>query len=255
VKTNSALFAPVLLKMKKWKSVLGAIVVVGVLSIPYFLYVPGSISEFTWNFTEGLSVETIAGNQGFAALISDVLLRFGGHWVPTINQFSENIDAMNALVRPALLGWTAIIFGTAVLMTIRTSIEYSTELFLMWILAYFLTYKHIWEHHYVMMLPVFVLLFWRCAARRNALQISPKVFWTVFAVIALPTPFLLIDKARVLVDPEFYWTTAESLAFHTAKPLATLALFIALIVSLWKYGRRTTASEAEPKSSVTVEAV
>jgi hypothetical protein len=124
----------------------------------------------------------------------------------------------------------------------------------MWILAYFLTYKHIWEHHYVMMLPVFVMLFWQCTVRRNVLRLSPKIFWTVFIIVALPTPFLLIDKAKVFVDPEFYWTTAESLVFHAAKPVATLVLFVALVVSLWKYGGKEIAEKSNLKNRPAPEA-
>ena len=254
VKTNSALFVPVLLKMKKWKSLLVAMSVVVLLSVPYFLSMPGTFHEFAWNFTEALSVETIAGNQGFAALLSVTLLRFGGHWVSDINQFFQNIDMTNAIVRTPLLVWSVIIFGISLLLTLRTSATYATELFLMWILSYFLTYKHVWEHHYVMMFPVFLFLYRHLAERRNAVVLSPKIFWSAFVVIALPTPFIFIDKIRVLVDPEFYWSTAESMAFHFAKPFAALVLYTALVFSLWKYSKQAPAPKTERTSTPIAEA-
>ena len=215
---------------------------------------PGTFSSFSENFTEGLSVETLAGNQGFVALLSVALLRFGGHWASDINQFSQNVDMMNAIIRTPLLAWSVIIFGISLLLTLRTSAAYAVELFLMWILAYFLTYKHVWEHHYVMMLPVFLFLCRHLVERRNAVALSPKIFWSAFAVIALPTPFIFIDKVRVLVDPEFYWSTAESMAFHFAKPLAALVLYTALVFSLWKYGKHAPAPKTERTLTTIAEA-
>lgn len=254
VKTNSALFVPLLLKLKKWKSVLMAMLVVALFSLPYFFYMKGSFSDFAWNFTEGLSVETLAGNQGIAALLAVTLLRSTGHWAPNINLFFQNIEVMNTFIRTPLLAWSFFVYGVSLMITVRTSVEYTTELFLVWILTYFLTYKHVWEHQYVMLLPVFLYLFQRLYASKERKLFSPKIFWLAFVIVALPTPFIFIDKVRVLVDPEFYWSTAESLAFHTAKPLAVLALYTALVFSLWKYGRHVPPKMANQLSNVAAEA-
>ena len=97
-------------------------------------------------------------------------------------------------------------------------------------------YPHVWEHHYVMILPAFILLYSTFAGRRTGPAISYRVFWITFWAIALPTPFFFIDKARVWVDPEFYWSTAESLAFHFQKPAAVLVLYGSLWYSLWRHG-------------------
>ena len=231
------LFIPVLMKMRKWKSIIVAGLVVIAFSVPYFLIYPDTVKSLARNFTVGLSAETIAGNQGFAALVAVSILRLGGHWVSYINQFPQNIGMMNAEIHTALLIWTIVVFGFSLLLTVRTSKKYVNELFLLWILTYFLTYMHVWEHQYVMLLPVFVLLLWRMTLRDNFFILVKKVFWWTFAVIALPTPFVFIDKTQVLVDPEFYWSTAESLAFHIGKPVAVFVLYTALGVSLWKYGR------------------
>ena len=256
VKTNSALFAPVLLKMGKWKSVLVAAVIVVAVSVPYFLFMPGSFNSFAWNFTDGLSVETIAGNQGFASLLAVGVLRLSNQWAPNIDLFFQNIDTTNAVIRTPLILWTALIFGISLLVTIRTSVVYSSELFLLWILSYFLTYKHVWEHHYVMMLPVFILLYWKIAERQTPIIISSKLFWIAFIAIALPTPFIFIDKVRVWVDPEFYWSTAESIAFHIAKPAAVFALYSALCILLWKHGKNIpVAKSPEHSHTMVIESV
>ncbi|MBI4549140.1 MAG: DUF2029 domain-containing protein [Ignavibacteriae bacterium] len=248
IKSNSILFVPVLMKLRKWKSLIVAGGVMIAFSLPYFLLYPDTIKPFARNFTAGLSAETIAGNQGFAALLGVCILRFGGHWVSYINEFAQNIGIMNEMIRIVLLIWTIVILSYSLLLTVRTSATYINELFLLWILTYFLTYKHVWEHQYVMLLPVFVLLFLRMCMQDGFSVPFKKVFWWTFAIIALPTPFIFIDKTQVLVDPEFYWTTAESLAFHLGKPLAVLILYSTLCVSLWKYGKRRFEMEESVKT-------
>jgi hypothetical protein len=152
--------------------------------------------------------------------------------------------------------WTGIVYGTSLFLTVRTSASYSMELFILWILSYFLTFKHIWEHHYVLLLQVFVLLYWLLEQRRNYTPIPMKVFWWTFGIIAAPTLFVLIDKGPRMTDPEFYWTTFESLVFHCAKPLAVLILYCALCISLLKYGKQSpTSKKVDQRSPIIEESV
>ncbi len=234
VKSNSALFIPVLLKLKRWKPLIAGVVFVGLASLPYFLLVPGSLDAFTLNVSEGLKVPGLAGNQGFAALLGVVVLRGSGAWPGSIFEITDQLETLNAALPVPLLLWTIAILAVMIYLTIITPRRYWIELCILWLLAYFLFYKHVWEHQYVMMLPVFVLLFWLQTSLRDTVKIPITLLWSVLTVVAMPTAFIFIDKEQVFADPEYYWSTAESLLFHAPKPLAALTLFIVLAAGLWK---------------------
>lgn len=231
VKSFSALFVPVLLKLHRWKVVIaGAIVSIGV-ALPYFVLQPGSAADFSLNFTQSVRAQTLFGNQGFAALIGILILRISGLWTDFAQEFATRIDRMNdILVLPFAL-WTLVVVGYSLIVTVKASRDSGISLLLLWILAYFLFYKHVWEHQYVMLLPVFVLLYHQTKLRM--IEFPRALFWTVFGVVALPTAFVFIDRSPVLFDPEIPWRTWESLLFHAPKPLAVMALFGFLSVRLW----------------------
>jgi hypothetical protein len=223
VKSNTAIFVPVLLKLRRWRAVAAAFAVVALVSGPYFASVPGSLLQFSRNYTRPFGVSTLTGNQGFAALLVSALLRLSWCWGP-------DRAAMTEAVRGPLAAWTALVVGASLAITWRASVRHATELFLLWLLAYFLIYKHVWEHQYVMLLPVFVLAF-HSATRRDGVRVPRALLLATFAVCALPTAFVWIDRPGG-VDPEWAWTTREALLFHAPKPLAALALYAALAAAI-----------------------
>ncbi len=234
-KSNSALFAPVLLKMGRGKAVIIWGAVAAGAALPYFLFMPGSAESFLHNVSRGLTAPTLFGNQGFAALIGILVIRSSGLWTDFAQEFAPRVDHMNDLLFLPIGIWTLLVIGLAVVVTVKAPRDSITGLFLLWLLSYFLFYKHVWEHQYVMLMPVFVLLYQQMTL--GLLRIPTKLFWTSFAVIALPTVFFFIDVAPVLFDPELPWKTWESLLFHAPKPLAVLMLFSALAVELWQKAR------------------
>lgn len=231
VKSNSVLFTPALLKTRRWKTVVMAGAISIGLAVPYFVLVPGSVEDFLRNITASTTAPTLFGNQGFSAFIGVALLRFNGLWSDFAQEFASRVETMNDLMALPLLLWSVLVVGVATVITVRSPRNAFVPLILLWILAYFLFYKHVWEHQYVMMIPVLVLLYHQMRVR--VLQLSPRIFWTAFAVIALPTVFVFIDVVPVLFDPELAWRTWESFAFHAPKPLAVLTLFIFLARQLW----------------------
>jgi hypothetical protein len=223
VKSNSAVFVPVLLRERQWKTVLVGLAAAALAGLPYFWIVSGSYSEFAQNYTARMTVSTLLGNQGFTALLGTVTLRVAGLWTGNLQLLGQRVPQMDQLMEIPILLWTTLVVGTGLFVTLRSKRPPGPEFFLLWLLAYFLFYKHVWEHQYVMLLPVFVLLYWRMTKRE--LKIPPAIFWTTYAVIALPTVFVFIDRSPVLFDPELSWNAWESLAFHLPKPLAVLVLF------------------------------
>jgi hypothetical protein len=246
VKSNTGLLLPVLLKLGWWKVIAVALVVVTVVSAPYFLMVPGSLQAFTQNLSAPLTVPTIAGNQGFAGLVGISWLRLGGLWPDSIFLVTKQLDELNAALPVPVTVWTAMILAVTLAVTVRSRREDWIELLLLWIVVYFLVYKHVWEHQYVMVVPVFVILFWRRDLSPVARAIPGWVFWGSFALAALPTAFVLIDKEQVLIDPEYYWNDAESLLFHLPKPLGMLILFLSAWIALWRNRHRVLDHASPP---------
>lgn len=247
VKSNSVVFAPVLLKLKRWKIVLvGGAVSIG-LALPYFLFEPGSAADFARNVIESAKAQTLFGNQGFAALIGVSVLRLGGVWTDFAQEFAVRLGHINQMLVFPLTLWTIVVVGLALAVTIRASRDSGITLLLLWVLAYFLFYKHVWEHQYVMMMPVFALLYHHM--KKRIVAISPLVFWALFAVIASPTAFVFLDRSPVLFDPELPWRTWESILFHAPKPLAVLVLFGILCVQLWRKKEQVPAFHINPGAS------
>lgn len=232
VKSNSVLFVPVLIKEKRWKTVITGSCVALALGIPYFVLVPGSYHEFARNYMEAPAAQSLFGNQGLAALIGISLLRLGGQWTDYVQEFVTRLGMMNATLVVPLLVWSAVILATTIVLTVKARSDQAVDLFLLWILSYILFYKHVWEHQYVMLLPVFVLLYWRI--KSGGLRMPSALFWSVFAVVALPTLFVVVDRSPVLYDPELSWNFWESFAVHAPKPLATLILYVSLAAAMLK---------------------
>lgn len=226
VKSNSVLFAPVLLREGRWKAVAIGGAVAALIAIPYFSAIPGSYEQFAQNYSGRMTMSTLLGNQGFSALIGIAILRTSGLWTDNIQVLGQRVPQMDQLMEIPLLLWTVLVVGGTLLITFRSKRAFNPELYLLWILAYFLFYKHVWEHQYVMLLPVFVILYYRMTT--SGLSLSKPVFWTSYAVIALPTLFVCFDRSPVLFDPELSWEAWKSFAFHIPKPLAVLVLFVHL---------------------------
>jgi hypothetical protein len=110
----------------------------------------------------------------------------------------------------------------------------------LWMTVYFVIYHHVWEHHYVMVLPVLVAL----SMRRESL-----LLWGVYLLLALPTPFYLIDPhGQVAVHEAMRWTPIrplwQDLAYHASKAVPLFVLYCALswriavpIFRDWRRGR------------------
>jgi len=241
VKSNSVIFAPVLLKQRRWKPVSVAVAAVLLLAVPYFLSVEGTYQEFARNYTERMSMKTILGNQGFAGLIGVTILRGSNLWTDDLHRLHANMDQMDSLMELPLLLWTVLVLLVTILITVKARREQASLLFLLWILSYFLFYKHVWEHQYVMLLPVFVLLYHKI--RNTAVNLAPAVFWGAFSAIALPTIFLFIDISPVLGDPEIYWEPWKSLIFHFPKPFAVLVLYITLSFVILRESKSLTTHQ------------
>jgi hypothetical protein len=229
-KQNTALFLPLWVRLGRWRALALLGLSILVTAGPYFALVPGSLTTFLGNFKSEPPWFQL-GNLGFRQLVFDTMWSAGD------------------VLEIAVPGWlyvaaqrVVVVFFVALsvaLLVLDRRPDVVSHICL-WFSAYFLIYHHVWEHHYVMVLPVLVAL----ALRRESWWL-----WIVYVLLALPTPFYAIDpQGQVAVLDAMRWTPIrplwQDLWYHAAKPLPVLVLYIALawgiarpIVRRWREGR------------------
>jgi hypothetical protein len=162
-----------------------------------------------------------AGNLGLQALLFHVCLLFG---VPSVEAWR-----WVALALPVLFG------GLAVWVMWRSASPRTGVVLALLLLP--LTFKHVWEHHYVALLPVLTLLW-----GERATSLRQRCLLVVcFVLLALPTPFGL-QPGTPGTNPELLWGAEFRLLHHACKPLAALALFGMVV---WTRGMRPSDAHRE----------
>jgi len=227
-KINTIIFIPVFMRLRRFRAIIISIIIVATTTIPYFLIFPTHWHDFvTNNFGNGVTGHEL-GNLGFRQFIFECLAALNAS--PALQRF----------VQPTII---VIVIGLALALTfylprsktsdlgLRTSnfttssfILHPSSLLSLWLLVFFLVSPQIWEHHYVMLLPILVNLY------------RQKPNWIVgliWLALALPTPFGFIGLQPVIAANhdlrafplEPVW---QPLLQHASKALPTLLLFIYL---------------------------
>jgi hypothetical protein len=231
-KINTIIFAPVFLRLRRYHVLVVAALVVALTTIPYFLLFPAHLRDFVLNNFGSSVAGHELGNLGFRQLVFELLAAAGAS--PTLHRIAQL--AVVALVlgisliitfyptrlslRPFHLG-----FGIWDLGSTTSNLPPPTSTLLsLWLTAFFLISPQIWEHHYVMLLPVLVVAYWQ------------KPHWPVLIVwllLALPTPFGFIGLQPVIAANhdlrafplEPAW---KSILQHASKAVPTVLLFLYL---------------------------
>jgi hypothetical protein len=210
-KQNTALFLPAMVRLGRWRALgilaLALIVTAG----PYFALQPGSLQAFLANFSSPPPWFQL-GNLGFRQLVFDVM------WSAGDVMRIELPAALYVAAQRAVVG--GFLFFSLALLALDRRLDVVRHVSL-WMVGYFILYHHVWEHHYVMLLPVLVTL----AIREE----SPWV-WLLYLLLALPTPFYLIDpRGQVAVLDAMRWTPIrplwQDLAYHASKAVPALLLY------------------------------
>jgi hypothetical protein len=89
----------------------------------------------------------------------------------------------------------------------------------LWTLTFFLIFKDIWEYHYVMLIPLFVGFY---------LRTGSKYLLVLFALLALPTPFILYDVPSS-ENPHLFWSKPLSIVHHSMKAIPTFLFYIWIV--------------------------
>jgi hypothetical protein len=248
-KINTIVFAPVFLRLRRFRALAVTTSGVALTTIPYFLIFPAHLRDFLLNNFGNSVTHHELGNLGFRQLIFEMLAAAG---------------ASPGLQRLAQLALVAFVLGVSILITFYPTrlslrpfhlkfgiwnLEFPTShlppptstLLSLWLTAFFLISPQIWEHHYVMLLPVLVMAYWQ------------KPHWSVIIVwllLALPTPFGFIGLQPVIAANhnlrafplEPVW---QPLLQHASKAVPTLWLYLYFALRLLH--RPDRSREAPPE--------
>jgi hypothetical protein len=206
-KQNTGLFIPLLLRLRRWRALaLGAVAVL-VTSGPYFVLYPSALRSFLANFVSGPPAPQL-GNLG----VRQFLYSLASALVPSLS------PAAHALLQQA---WVLAVLATGLWLTFRRDPPDGLLHLCFWTTTYLLVYHQVWEHHYVLLLPVFVLLYYRTHSR---------LLLALYALVAIWTPYVLLDPQGIAAyHMPMRWTPLEprllDIAYHASKALPALALW------------------------------
>jgi hypothetical protein len=216
IKPNALLFAPPFIRHKQWGVVFATISITALSSVPYFLLFPEDVAVFMLNFSE--AIYSHGGNLGLKSLYAYVMI--GLFEVPN----------------PAR--WFLYFTLLAGLFTIFLTFKYRNVVlhFALWVCLFFMIYKDVWEHHYVLLMPIFaVITSTRITNPRELMARRNFLFVCSFLLIALPSLFVLqlalspkgFQEPNVL-HPVFV------ILYHSTKILGVLLLYIWSALQLTK---------------------
>lgn len=235
VKSNSAVLLPVFLRLNWWRSVAVGAALVGLNGL-YFLFRGRDLRFFydanIGGFYEDAPVRWANYQPGMLGIVEFVR-----------NSFLA-LDSTASGVHVAVpISIIAVVACLSLAATFFPRNPDRLALFGIWLSTYFLVYGA-WEHHYVMYLPVVVLL----------VVLRPPVRpWALlaFVFVALPTPYWLLNNVlntRPLSESMFLtqeaWPAWGVVLHHAAKPVPVLALWGYLVFQQLKNGVRVPAIRA-----------
>ena len=124
------------------------------------------------------------------------------------------------------------------------------------VLAHFLGFAHVWEHHASGIVAIGAALLVALGRQPEPARRAVALTLAALVALALPTPFALFDSARdpLVYDPSYGWPRYASYLCAASKALPTLLLFAVAAGALWQCGwrwqgadaSRPTRSEAKP---------
>ena len=164
-KTNTVLFAPVYVRLWRWRPLLAGAALGAALTLPYFVVFPAHWRDLLAN-NVGQSVRGHElGNLGLRQLVFELLA------------LADAGPRLQSLAQALVI---VIVLAVALALTFRRRPPPLVALLSLWLAGFFLISPQVWEHHYVMLLPGLVVAYWQRPGWLTA------GFWLL---LALPTPF------------------------------------------------------------------
>ena len=213
-KQNTALFAPLLLRLGRWRALIVAGLVVSLTTFPYLLRYPTAVRALADNLVSGPPSHQL-GNLGVRQFLYGLGSALAPGMTPRTHGYLQSV-------------WVLLVLGAALAITFRDPRPDPAWHLCLWTTTYFLVYHQVWEHHYVMLLPIYVFLY---ARKRSA--------WLGFLYVATAiwTPYILIDPTGWAGwHAPMRWTPLEprivDVLYHASKAVPALALWTYIVVRI-----------------------
>ena len=204
IKLFPLMFGAVFLRFRRWRAL--GLCAAGLVAsfVPYFVLRPEDWRFFIrWAAAPDISpLAVTSGNLGLKVLL---------------------LHLTESQVVPRMAGYALL--GVSLMMTF-VSPSRDLRLFIgLWVCTFFFAQTFVWEHHYMMLVPVCVLLYLR--------DPGPVVLW-LFVWLAVPTVFVFLDLPEIgrRTYPNAYWSRGTLLLYHTWKLVPVFGLYGYIIGAL-----------------------
>jgi hypothetical protein len=158
-----------------------------------------------------------SGNYGLVYLLWQVANDL------SLNPLLENWESVFGVIRLIVLAVVALII-------LHSKVSMRTGVAAL-LLAHFVSYQHVWEHHHSAVILIGVLLLTVPAMREKRLPVLISLI-----LLALPTPFGLFDvvKDPAVFNPTLTWPRVTVYLTLLPKVVPTVFLFVLLIQQIVK---------------------
>lgn len=206
------LFAPLYVRYAGLRKSALAVLIMTLLVLPWFLFHPIQFNDFlALNLQPGKSIPDTpyAGNPGFF------------HLALYISQFLPGLEKEAVNIVSLFTGM--IILGFFLILSSRRKISLFIPAGLV-AASFFFISREVWEHHYTLLLPFFILYF--IDARKPDI-----LFCMAFVLCALPTFFIFFNMAGPLGENALNLTLrpVAGLLYFLIKPLGVILFIVALL--------------------------
>jgi len=199
-KLTGWLALPVLLVKKHWRTLLAAAILGGFSLAVYSVVWKKPLGGFWRNFqTTPPRAEFHHGNFSLMSLLQSI-------WGAQL---------------PEVVWWAAPggLLALLLAVTLAARRGQTADLLALWFAAYFFIYPTVWEHHYVMLLPVLAYLY---ARGRSPL------LWLAALLLFLPTPYFWAGPHGAK------WAGSWPIIHHAEKLAAALPVLLVALINLWR---------------------
>ena len=231
-KQMTVLFVPSWIIWRRWRGLAVAVLGLAVCSIPYFLVFPAALTVFLRNLVSMPGPQL--GNLGARQLLYAITIALAPNLPPDTIMLIQWV-------------WIIAVLLTSLGACLAARGQSRGLQIALWTVAFLLVYHDIWEHHYVLLLPVFVLLY----RHRRSLWVL-----VLYGLIAVWTPYRLIDPQGLSAYlMALRWTPLQpswvNITYHASKALPAVALWgylLALLYHSRKHSLCLTRPGMSPKA-------
>lgn len=179
----------------------------------YFLAHPGDLGRYVAINLGPFIAEVFPGHMGFQAFLRSIT----DHVTPDRWRIAAVVIgpwSMMAANLPAAVA-DVVVLTLAVWATMHVRRDQLFRGLALWTAVFFLTYRQVWEYHYLMLVPVVA-----CAYMRSG---APWTLWA-WVLMAMPTPFFWMSRFAAPAEASSWW-----ILYHAVKPAAACIIFGALV--------------------------